>query len=425
LGPKSSRITVLGLLFVLLLAFAPHAFALSNGQAANLVLGQANFTSNNTVATSTELNLPNGVAFDSSGNLWVADQNNNRVLEYKAPFSTHEAASLVIGQTSFTGGGTATTSTGLSGPADIAFDSGGNLWVVDMGNSRVLEYKTPFSTGETATLVIGQPSFTSSDFAYTNSTALSYPTGLSFDSAGNLWVADQSNNRVLEYKAPFSTHEAASIVIGQSSFTTGSTGATTPTNLNGVKALAFDSGGNLWVVDFRQSRVLEYTAPFSTHEAASLVIGQSSFTSRECAFTSTCVANSTVLFDPNALAFDSAGNLWVADGDNNRVLEYAAPFLTHEAATLVIGQSSFTANGAATTSTGLNAPEGLVFDSGHNLWVADYANSRVLQFGGGALTTTATTPEFPVASLALIALVVIVAVALLSRGIDAKQLSRI
>jgi len=412
LDSKSSRITVLGLLSVLLLAFAPHAFALSNGQAANLVLGQANFISNNTVATQTELNLPNALAFDSSGNLWVADQNNNRVLEYKAPFSTHEAASLVIGQSSFTGSATATTSTGLSGPTGLAFDSSHNLWVVDMGNSRVLEYTAPFSTGEAATLVIGQSSFTSSDFTDTNSTGLSYPTGLAFDSGGNLWVADQSNNRVLEYKTPFSTHEAASLVIGQPGFTTTNTGATTQTNLNGVKALAFDSSGNLWVVDFRQSRVLEYTTPFSTHEAASLVIGQSSFTSRECAFTSTCVASPTNLFDPNALSFDSSGNLWVADGDNNRVLEYAAPFSTHEVASLVIGQSSFTGNAAATSSTGLGGPEGLAFDSGHSLWVADYANSRVLQFGGSA-TTTATTPEFPALAVPIIFTVVLAAAMLL------------
>jgi len=405
---------VLSLLLVLLLAFAPHAFALSNGQAANLVLGQANFISNNTVATKTELDLPNALAFDSSGNLWVADQNNNRVLEYKAPFSTHEAANLVIGQSSFTGSAAATSSMGLSGPTGVALDSGGNLWVVDMGNSRVLEYTAPFSTSEAATLVIGQSSFTSSDFADTNSTALSYPTGLAFDPSGNLWVSDQSNDRVLEYKTPFSTHEAASLVIGQTGFATTSSGATTQTSLNGVKALAFDSSGNLWVADFRQSRVLEYTTPFSNHQAASLVIGQPSFTSRDCAFTPTCAASPTNLFDPNAVAFDSSGNLWVADGDNNRVLEYAAPFSTHEAASLVIGQPSFTGNAAATSSAGLSGPEGLAFDSGGNLWVADYANSRVLQFGG-SVTTTSTTPEFPALAVPIIFTVVLAAAMLLLR----------
>jgi sugar lactone lactonase YvrE len=298
-GVKSARMALLGGMLAFLLAFLPHAFAFSNGQAASLVLGQSSFITSNTVATQTEENLPNALAFDSSGNMWIADTNNNRVLEYKAPFSTHEAASLVIGQLSFTSSNTATTAAGL----------------------------------------------------------------------------------------------------------------------NGVKTLAFDSGGNLWVVDFRQSRVLEYTAPLSTHEAASLVIGQTSFTTRECAFTSTCAANSTNLFDPNALAFDSGGNLWVADGDNNRVLEYGAPFSTHEAANLVIGQSGFTGHAATTTSTGLSAPEGVAFDSGHNLWVADYANSRVLQFGGGAAsTTTSTTPEFPALAVPIVFTLVLAAALLLAPG---------
>ena len=403
----------MGIGLVFLLAFAPHAFGLSNGQAASLVLGQSNFISNNTAATPTEENIPNALAFDDSGNLWVADQNNNRVLEYKAPFSTHEAATLVIGQSSFTSSGTATTSTGLNSPSDLAFDSSGNLWVVDMLNSRVLEYKTPLSTGEAATLVIGQASFTASDYSTTNSTNLSYATGLAFDPSGNLWVADQGNDRILEYKAPFTTHEAASLVIGQAGFAGSNTGATTATNLNGVKALAFDSSGDLWAVDYRQSRVLEYTAPFSTHEAAALEIGQTSFTSRECAFTSTCAANSTNLFDPNAVALDSGGNLWVADGDNNRVLEYSAPFSTHEAAALVLGQSSLTGNAAATTSTGLSAPEGLAFDSGDNLWVADYGNSRVLEYGGAAVTTTSTTPEFPALAVPIILVAVLAAVLVL------------
>ena len=125
----------------------------------------------------------------------------------------------MIGQSSFTGGGSGYDFDGAERSRWPRLRLGRNLWVVDTGNSRVLEYKTPFSTGEAASLVIGQSSFTSSDFADTNSTGLSYPTGLAFDSGGNLWVADQGNDRVLEYKAPFSTHEAASLVIGQPSFT--------------------------------------------------------------------------------------------------------------------------------------------------------------------------------------------------------------
>jgi sugar lactone lactonase YvrE len=377
-------ISLFGLMSVLLLGFVPHAFAFSNGQAASLVIGESNFTSFNPEQTSTGVNSPYGLAFDSHGNLWVVDESNNRVLEYKAPFSTYEAASLVIGQSSFTTNAFATTSTGFTAPESLAFDSSGNLWVTDTSNNRVLEFKAPLSTGEAASLVIGQSNFTSSGMAAT-ATGLDGPYGLAFDSSGNLWVADLLNERVLEYTAPFSTHEAASLVIGEPNFTTVND-EVSKKGLNAPNSVAFDSSGNLWVADGH--RVLEYAAPFSTHEAASLVIGQNTFTN------SSTVTTSTGVDAPDALTFDSSGNLWVSDTDNNRVLEYPTPFSTGEAASLVIGQSNFT--GSATTpvfsptSTSLNHPQGLAFDSSGNLWVSDWAAARVLQYGGSSVTTAST-----------------------------------
>ncbi|MGA7912603.1 MAG: NHL repeat-containing protein, partial [Candidatus Dormiibacterota bacterium] len=391
---KSMRITLVCLLFVFLLGFMPHDFAFSNGQAASLVIGESDFTSSGAATTSTGLNAPQGLAFDSSGNLWVADLNNNRILEYRTPLSTGEAASLVIGQSSFTTNALATTSTGLNAPQGLAFDSSGNLWVVDTSNNRVLEYTTPLSTGEAASLVIGQSSFTTNALA-TTSTGLSFPFALAFDSSGNLWVADEENNRVLEYTTPLSTGEAASLVIGQPSFTT-SNFPISSTGLNGPNAIAFDSSGNLWISDFRHDRVLEYSTPFSTHEAASLVIGQSSFTACVRCFTSIGgVTTSTGMNSPTGLAFDQGHNLWVMDGGNNRVLEYTTPFSTFEAASLVIGQNTFTGNSTGTSSTTLGAPQGLAFDSGHNLWVADYGNYRVLRYGSSPPSTTTATSSTP------------------------------
>jgi sugar lactone lactonase YvrE len=376
------RITLLGLLSVFLLGFLPHAFAFSNGQAASIVIGEPSFTAFDPGATSTGVVGPFALAFDSSGNLWVGDAGGNRVLEYKAPFSTHEAASVVIGQSSFTSLSPATTATGLSTPNGVAFDSSGNLWVVDTSNNRVLEYKAPFSTGEAASLVIGQSSFTVNDYTITNSTSLNSPYGLRFDSSGNLWVADLLNGRVLEYKAPFSTHEAASLVIGEPSFTAAND-EVSKTGLNAPNSLAFDSSGDLWVVDGH--RVLEYATPLITHEAATLVIGQNTFTNSSTATTT------TGLNLPNGLAFDSSGNLWVADTLNDRVLQYKAPFSTFEAASVVIGQTSFTNSTQPypinPTLTGLDQPTGIAFDSSGNLWVADWVDARVLEYGGSAAAT--------------------------------------
>ena len=387
---RSIGISLLGLMSILLLGFVSHALAFSNGQSANLVIGESSLTSFNPGATTMGLVAPYAVAFDSHGDLWVADSYGNRVLEYKAPFSTGEAASLVIGQPDFTSLSPATTSTGLNTPNDLAFDSSGNLWVVDSSNNRVVEYEAPFSTGEAASLVLGQPNFTSNSFNVTSASNLNSPYGLAFDSSGNLWVADLLNGRVLEFAAPFSTNEAASVVIGEPNFAA-SNDEVNKAGLNAPNALAFDSSGNLWIVDGH--RVLEYSAPFSTHEAASLVIGQNTFTN------SSVVTTSTGVDSPDGIAFDSSGNLWIADGGNNRVLEYKAPFSTFEAASLVIGQANFTSSGTSPvtnpTATNLTQPAGIAFDSSGNLWVADFGEARVLEYAssGGSASTSATTAK--------------------------------
>ena len=84
-------------------------------------------------------------------------------------------------------------------------DASGNLYVADEGNSRVLEYNTPLSTDTTADLVFGQGgSFTSAviNSGGVSASSLYYPTGVAVDAGGNLYVADYGNHRVLEYDKP-------------------------------------------------------------------------------------------------------------------------------------------------------------------------------------------------------------------------------
>jgi secreted PhoX family phosphatase len=356
--------TFVALAMVLMLAFLPHAFSFSNGQAGSLVIGQSSFTTNAFATTASGLHDPYAAAFDSSGNLWVTDSGNNRVLEYLkgSGFTNGMSASLVIGQSSFNTAayGSPASASGLFTPYDLAFDSSGNLWVTDQGNARVLEYLkgSGFTNGMSASLVIGQSSFTTSAES-TTASGLDNPYGLAFDSSGNLWVSDPYNARVLEYLrgSGFTNGMSASLVIGQSSFT-GDTSATTPNGLDEPFYLAFDSSGNLWIADDSNSRVLEYNYPFSTGMSASLVIGQSSFT------TATWADTATALKYPYDVAFDSSGNLWVVDDSNNRVLEYGGAATT---------TSTSSASGPTCPSTagGLLMPPGATFtDQYGNTWVA-------------------------------------------------------
>ena len=309
----------------------PNAAALANGQAADLVIGQPNFishTANTNGISANSLNFPTGVALDAQGRLYVADAGNNRVLEYTAPLTNGMAANGVFGQ-----GGSFTTTAllpvtaaSLSGPFGVALDAQGGqgrLYVTDNGNSRVLEYDTPL-TSTTANRVFGQGgSFTTNTInkGGLGRASLKEPTGVALDAQGRLYVADWLNHRVLEYSTPL-TSTTADHVLGQPDFMSNNyniTGVVTPSaaSLSDPLGVALSAQGNLYVADGFNIRVLEYDTPL-TSTAADRVFGQGgSFTTR-----AVLPVTAASLFGPAGVALDAQGNLYVADQVNNRVLEY-------------------------------------------------------------------------------------------------------
>jgi sugar lactone lactonase YvrE len=347
------------------------AYGFANGESATMVLGQSGFSS--TISPMDSLRTPSNLALDSSGDLWVADAGNNRLVE-ETNVGTGQNASMgvILGQPGPTTGFALLTQTGLNNPSGLTFDSSGNLWVTDTSNNRVLEFDHPFSDGEAAATVIGQSDFTSSHMGPISG-GLNFPAAVAFDSSGDLWVVDSGNNRILEFKPPFTDGMNASLVIGQPTFLS-TLNYTTASGMNFPTSARFDSSGDLWITDADNNRILEFKPPFTDGMNASLVIGQPTFTS------SAAGASQTGLYSPGSLAFDPAGSLWVADTDNNRVLEYSAPFTDGMQASAVLGQNNFSSKASATTQTGMRGPTEVAFNKAGDLWVADSLNNRILEF---------------------------------------------
>ena len=242
----------------------------SNGQSAAMEVGAKNFSAGR-CTTGNPLCEPSGIAIDPSGNLWAGDGQNASVQEFKAPFSLGESSSVLLGGYYLDHPPNATN----FGANGLAFDSSGNLWVVDGSFNRILEFTPPFTNREAASLVIGQPNFTTNSNT-NNQSSLNSPDFITFDHSGNLWVSDTYNNRVLEFKTPFSNGESASIALGQPTLSSTAANSTQST-LNGPEGLAFDTHGNLWVSDSSNNRIMEFVPPFSTGMGATVVIGQTSY----------------------------------------------------------------------------------------------------------------------------------------------------
>ncbi len=325
---------------------------LADGESASIVLGQPDMNTSIDIskgATSMPPNrfLPARIAADPQGDLFVTDWVDCRVLEFRPPFTTFMNASVAFGQRSLTETCAENPSgpTALFSPFAVAVDPNGDLWVSDVELSQIVEYVPPFSTGMAPSVVMGK-GLCEIDISSRDSSATSLcdPTDIAFDPDGNLWVADEGFDRILEFKPPFSTGMAASLELGQASFTSqDSCNDVSSTCFNTVDAMAFDPKGNLWIAQLFANRILEIKPPFATGMAASLVLGQPDFTTPASHPPS---AKTFTFYQQGyggvGLSFDQAGNLLVSDALNMRVLIFEPPFNNYMNATTVLGQPDMT-----------------------------------------------------------------------------------
>ena len=361
-----------------------------DGANADGVLGQADFVSSSTATTQNGMAYPTGLFLDSGSRLWVSDYTNNRLLRFdNAPAKANGAnADGVLGQLDFTSSGADCTQGRMYGPRGISGDPAGQLFVVDSSNSRVLIFTgaAGLADGANADHVLGQPAL---DTCATNSggissSSLNIPTRLHYDPAARvLWVADWGNNRVLMYGSP---SEFATLVLGQPNFTSRSWVTTQTGMLNPRKVAVDPSSGKVFVVDQFNNRVLRFTSlpALSNGAPAEAVFGQADFTSADPNRGGAVAADT--LSDPFGVSVDFAGRMWVADAINNRVLRFddASWRSNGAAADGVLGQADFESSYPATTRSGMIWPTDVVVQANGRLWVADFGNNRVLRFEAAA-----------------------------------------
>lgn len=233
-----------------------------------------------------QLNTPMGVYADAMQNVYVADFSNMRVQRW-AP-----GASSGVTVAGITGNGGATPDR-LREPINVTMDASGNLYITDCFNHRIQKWAPGADTGIT---VAGN----SNGVAGTGNASLSYPYSAKVDAAGNIYVADNANNRVVKW-APGAA--SGTVVAG-----TGSSGNAAG-QLNTPSDIAVDGIGNLYITDQNNHRVQRW-APGASSGVTVAGTGNAGNAAAQLQF-------------PTGIVLDAAGNLFVTDNQNNRVQKFS------------------------------------------------------------------------------------------------------
>jgi sugar lactone lactonase YvrE len=280
---------------------------------------------------------PTGLVSDASGNIYVADYNNNSIRKISP-------AGVV---TTLAGNGTAwyadgpDTSANFNLPAGIAIDAQGNLYVADAANNAIRK----ISISGTVSTIAGSTAKGSANGTGTAAT-FSSPQGLAVDASGDVFVADNANNLIREITA------AGVVTTLAGNGTQGATnGVDTAATFFEPTAIAIDASGNLYVADFGNNLIRKVTqAGKVTTLAGSGAAGFANGSGVAAAFNG-----------PTGIALDASGNIYVADYGNNAI-------------------RIITAAGVVSTlnsNVTLNHPYGITVDASGNIYVTNYGNSTI------------------------------------------------
>lgn len=291
----------------------------TNGIITTVAGGGASGIGDGGPATNATLNYPNGVAVDASGNIFFNEVFNYRVRKV----GTNGIITTVAGNgtASYSGDGGAATNASLNLINGVAVDSAGNLFIADWGNNRVRKVNTNGIITTVAGGGAGGGTDGLGDGGSATNATLHGPVGLSVDAKGNLFIGDTVNERIREV----STNGIITTVAGGGTIGVGGDigdgGAATNATFVNLNGVAVDAFGNLFIAESGRNRIREvYVNGMITTVAGGGAGGGTD------GIGDGGVATNATTSGPGGIGLDGSGNLLIADSGNNRIRRVAIDF---------------------------------------------------------------------------------------------------
>jgi hypothetical protein len=321
-------------------------------------------------AATARFDFPSGVAVDRAGNIYVADTNNSTIRK----ITTDGSVMTLAGAAGIPGGADGTGAAArFNSPSGVAVDLDGNVYVADRMNETIR--KVAF-TGVVTTLA-GTAGMVGSTDGMDTTARFDSPSGVAVDRAGNVYVADQNNQIIRKVTATGGVTTLAGTA-GMAGSTDG-TGAAA--RFNSPSGVAVDGAGNVYVADQNNHILRKITAAgvVTTLAGTAGMAGSADGTGAAARFNS-----------PSGAAVDSAGNVYVADQNNQIIRRVSAGVVM-----TLAGAASMTGSADGTGAAArFSDPSSVAVDSTGNVYVADTENATIRKItAAGAVTTLAGTAD--------------------------------
>jgi hypothetical protein len=339
--------------------------------------GQSGYRGDGGPATAASFMGVRSVALDVAGNLYIADQGNNRIRKV----DTNGIVTTVAGNgvQGYQGDGGQATEARLYRPLSVSVDVFGNLYIVDNGNNCVRKVET---NGVITTIAGNGTEGYGGDNGPATLAQLRYPSGVTTDVFGNLYIADRGNNRIRSIKDIFVPQDTFNVIItaagnGIMGYS-GDGGLSTEAQLNRPSGVAVDATNNIYIADNLSHRVRKVDTNGTITTVAGNGTGGYSGDGR--------LATEAQLYYPSGVAVDVLGNLYIADDYNSCVRKVDR----NGVITTVVGNGDwgYRGDGGPATQAQLNAPKSVAVDIWGNLYIVDQGNHRIRKVDANGIITT-------------------------------------